>query len=99
MATVSVRAWGEVAKRVDPRDRIAFSLACKTFRQALREANERGAIVTDLSDTLSKGSHCFSLGWFKWVYETFVHPREGGFGIGDGEGREEGCQLGSRGVV
>ena len=78
--------WGQVARRLNPHDHIAFSLACKTFRQACRDSREGGSLTTDLRllpHEREGGTPSFSLDWFKWVYETFerregARPDDGG---------------------
>jgi len=75
-------AWFLVAKALHPFDRFAFTSACKAFLELVKfklevevDINRIGPVRT-LSTVLteskmSKSTPCFTLDWFKWVFESF----------------------------
>ncbi|QDZ23743.1 F-box domain-containing protein [Chloropicon primus] len=66
--------WFVVARHLNPQDRIAFALTCRTFLEAVRAASpktegEKVVLKTHLEDWMS--TPCFSLSWFQWVFRSF----------------------------
>jgi len=73
-----------VAGKLEPYDRLAFGLTCKTFLEAVKAANplectlkKKVITQTDLrKDRMSELRPSFTLGWYKWMWSSFDR-REG----------------------
>ena len=58
--------WGEVAKRLDSNDNLAFSLTCKSFLGHLERKTKGGPLQTDVRIlTLLQNKGSFTTAWFQ----------------------------------
>ncbi|QDZ23409.1 hypothetical protein HOP50_10g59480 [Chloropicon primus] len=76
-------AWLRIGSLVEPYDRLAFGLTCRTFLEAVRTREENfkekgkdSLLRTDLRrERMFERLPRFTLGWYKWVSASFKRKR------------------------